>query len=235
MGIEDRRQTALDGGHRAVLTNQVGARGQLDDPTLAHRGVHHLVEEDPSPRAVQDAYGHDRHPDGVTLAPPGHRFPDEVDEADPVPGVDGDDGVVNALEDGRLPAFGLRETLLGVVLGDRHFDGRLEFALLVRLEQVAVRLRLSGPGDRLLVGEGGQEHDGRAGPGVDLPGRLDPVHVPVEVDVHQDQVRLIPVRLIDGVRRGRGHTSHVVAEELQLALDAGGDDPLVVDDQDLTR
>jgi hypothetical protein len=66
---------------------------------------------------------------------------------------------------------------------------------------------------------------------VDLARRLDPVHSPFQVDVHEHEIRAQLAGLLHGLLAARNRRGHPVAQGLELRFQVEGDDPLVLDDQ----
>jgi len=98
------------------------------------------------------------------------------------------------------------------------------------LGEEAARAGLESGEDALVVGVGGEDHDGEAGSGLgEAASGLDAVD-PWHVEVHEDDVG--PVRLHQVERLlavGRGARNGDGVEQAQQHLEALADDPLVVD------
>ena len=118
------------------------------------------------------------------------------------------------------------------VLVDGDFDSRMQFSFGEGLEQIAERLGYLGALQGIFIGKG-REIDHRnveALPYVFC--RLHPVHFPVQLDIHQHQIRSHLSGLLDGQFAGRGHLGNFVAQALEFALDVQSDDAFVFDDHD---
>ena len=162
-------------------------------------------------------------------------------------GVADDDGqqVVEVVRDpAGQPADGLHllrlaELLLagpqlafGLGLVEGHGDGRAQLAILEWLEDVAERFGGAGPHQGGLVRVGGQVHHGDLEAAADLLGGGDAVHVPLQPDVHQDQVRAQLAGEPDGFLPPGRDAGQRMAQAKQAALDVHGHDGFVLDDED---
>jgi hypothetical protein len=91
--------------------------------------------------------------------------------------------------------------------------------------------RCQGTINRAFVLVGGEKNDGRMLALADPLRRLNAVAVPLDLNVHQNQIRVQFRGLVDRlIVTGHG-ADHFVAEGLQLCLDVHGDDRFVLDDE----
>ena len=114
-----------------------------------------------------------------------------------------------------------------------NLDRRLQLALFERLQQITERLGYLGARQGLVVGVGGEVDDGNSMDGADALGRFDTVHLALQVDVHQDEIRRRSLRRLDRVLT-RGHDDgNAVAHLFQPLLEIQRHDRFVLDHEDL--
>ena len=118
------------------------------------------------------------------------------------------------------------------MLVQRHLNGDREFALLKGLENVAEGIGDLGTLQRVVVGIRGQVHDRQA---VQLPDAVrcgDAIHITLQHDVHQHEVRPVPPCFGDGLSRGRRYGNDRISATGQPCRDILCDDVLVLYDKD---
>ena len=167
-------------------------------------------------------------PLGRSLAPAGNPLGHRVHEAYVELRVCRHDTVVDGVEDGRKKPLLLAELAIYGVFVERYVDGRVELALLERLEDVSEGLDFLGALEGLLVGIGGEENDGNAVLVANLAGGLDPVHGTSEHDVHEDDIGLAFLGEADRLHAVGSHAHDRVSEALEPTLQIEGDYLLVL-------
>ncbi len=139
----------------------------------------------------------------------------------------------------RLHLLGLAQAILGLAQRnfgaaslEDHLDGDVQLALGKRLDQVAIGLGRPRPLQRRLFGMGRQVDDRRRVFRGDPSRRVDPVHIALDMDVHQDDVRVHVLHLAKGLGARRDDRQDLIAELHQLLAQMEGDDAFVLDDRD---
>src|SRR5262249_38905144 len=66
------------------------------------------------------------------------------------------------------------------------------------------------------------------------PAGFDPIHGPLQDNIHQDQIGVERLCLFQRLRTGRRDRGNYVSQAVQLQLDAPGDNPFVLYDQDVS-
>lgn len=124
------------------------------------------------------------------------------------------------------------DLLFGLMLVQRHFDRRLQLAVVKRLEQIPIRFGPLGLVQRRVLGIGGQEYHRQLKTVPDFAGREDAIRLALQANVHQHQGG--PLALGDGQRLlGRPRrTCPGIAQTLQPLLDVQGHDRFIFDNQD---
>ena len=170
--------------------------------------------------------------DGLGLLPAEQGLRGRVDELHVALGIADEHRLHHAGGHGRHPPPRLPLAADPAVPGQGHLDHRVQRPLLERLQHVPVRLGELGLLQGLLVGEGGQVHDGHIEARADATGRLHAVHPPLELDVHEHEVRLQVEDPGHGLLAREGHAGNGIAHALQRILDLQGDHALVLHDHD---
>jgi hypothetical protein len=97
------------------------------------------------------------------------------------------------------------------------------------------RQRLLGSFDGLFVAVSGEVHDRRTEPAVQHFGRVHPVEVSLNPDIHEDQIRAGNRGLLHGVLRRSGNSGHFEAMLFEALCDIRGDDSLIFHNEDAAR
>jgi hypothetical protein len=66
----------------------------------------------------------------------------------------------------------------------------------------------------------------------DVGGGLHPVHLPLEHDVHHDQIGTEPACLLDGIQTAQRRADNLTAEVREALGNVVGNDGFVIDDED---
>ena len=127
--------------------------------------------------------------------------------------------------------FTLTHAAFGPAAGHGHAQGGLQRAGFHRFDQIAVGRALLRPRQGARFGVCGQEDDRGVHLGLNGLGRLGAIDLPFQIDVHEDQIRLVhPGQFHRPLARGRsGH--HLMTEALEGVLQVEGHDALVLDHQ----
>ena len=101
----------------------------------------------------------------------------------------------------------------GSVLIEGEIDTNLEFAGVERLEEERRALGDLGPIHGSFIGEGCEEEDGQVSALPNLDGGLDSIKIALDPDIHQDQVRSVPLHRINIIGTGIYDLRGLVAHE----------------------
>ena len=156
-----------------------------------------------------------------------------IKEGDLARVVGTDNGLPNAAQGGGQPSFLPAQGGFHARLRERHLQGEGELMFFYRFQQVTVGAEFCGPAYRGFVGMGGEEDDREAELLLQDLGRADAVALAFEPDVHEYQVRTEPSGQLQGLVRVRGETGATETPVFEGVFEFEGDEPLVLDDQDV--
>ncbi len=142
------------------------------------------------------------------------------------------DGIGRRFHEQTVARLAFTQVDLGRMLVQRHFDGGEDLALLERLQHVAERIRDLGPLQGGLVRVRRQVDDRAGVVAPDDLCRFHPVHVPLQRDVHQDQVGTVLFSSGHRILAGAEHRRNHIAHPLQTQAKVARDDAFVFDDED---
>lgn len=231
--VHDRRRAALDRDGDGHAVEQAVGRAERHHHALAE-GLGHGVAERRLGRHIdklEDAL--DRDAARVRQPPTGQRLGHGVHEANLLVRADGDDAIGDAGQGRRVVEVALHQSsLLMLVPAHRHLDSGQEVALLEGFDQVAEWGRRLGALQGGLVGVGGEVDHGDVQAAVDVLGGLDAVHLALEPDIHQDEIRTRRLGEGDGLGAPVGDPDDLVAQAPQPIANLLGDQGLVLDHKD---
>ena len=166
---------------------------------------------------------------GPTREVPGNR----IHEHDLALGIGGDHAFADAAQRGGKPGFAGAQAAFHLMFVDGNLHRAAQFGIADGFEDVTERLRVGRPVDGFLIGMRGDVNDRGFELGLHGLRGGDAVHIALDADIHQDQIeRRGPgkmERFFAGTRDGR----HLIAQPLEPALDIGGDNAFIFNDQDL--
>ncbi len=171
------------------------------------------------------------HPEQFLPAVAGQLAVRLVDFQEAPVGIQEAEAVHRGAQDGCQLLATLLQAGLGLVLVEGHLDGRAQFPVLERLDDVAERLGHLGPLQRRVAHERGQEHDRDRQPLPDRLGRGDAVHFTRQVDIHQHQVGAQLVGQGEGLLSPWRLGHRLIAQERQLLGDVPGHDGFAFHDE----
>lgn len=233
--VEDRRAGVVDRHLSAVPGQEHCVIGQPDDgPEPEHLG--RGILDGQAGLFVHDAEdARQRLPDSIRLRPTGQRLCDRVHEPDVSLTVCRDDGITDAGQRHRIAALTLAKLLLGDVLVEGHLDRGAELGVHERLDEVTERLGLSRPEHRRIVRVRGQKDHRHPGVRAELCGRVDPVNLSFELNVHEHEIRLRRQRQRHRIFAARSRANDGVPDPCELLCNVACDDAFVFDDEDPRR
>lgn len=129
-----------------------------------------------------------------------------------------------------LSQLGLHRKLV-----EARLDGGLQLTLVERFQDIPERPCANGFIEGPLFCIGGQVDHRDVETMVDLFRSLDPAHLILEHDVHQDQRGAKLVRLVNGIFPGRYRGGHRIAQPFQHIPDVECHDGFVFHDEDACR
>ena len=121
----------------------------------------------------------------------------------------------------------LANLLFLAVLVQRHFDGGLDVHVLEWLQDVAMGFGHFGFVQRAFIGVRRQENHRNVHVALDFFCSSNAVHVALDHDVHQRQIRLVLHGHVDGVFAIVGRSYNVVAQVAEAAFDVFANDAFV--------